>query len=256
LVFLPSFHDELNVKFEIFSEDSVRMTLKQDRRIFVFDSVANLGDRTWQFVSYGDYSKAAQYVKPVFYIESTLSRREFKNYQGSLNAIDEISKYQDTSKYTGGLDGMPINYKHILNRDTINGHFWSPSIQSEVGQALINLLEILEKNPNGIVEATCENIKWYLDEEKWMFKIVNKNPLIIKVLDTPCCPCQAKIENFVKTLPTANQIFVDITHYGYYKKESEDISCLEQGLKRKYKCVRWIMNSDDYQRFQKLMYKE
>jgi hypothetical protein len=256
LDFFPSFHDDLNIEFEIFSEDSVKMTLKQNPSLFVFDSIAYLGDNTWQDVSYGDYSKATSFVKPNFFIEYTLTKSEFSNYQESLEKIDEISKKQVNSEYDGGLDGMTIYYKHITKGDTLNGHFWSPSIHSEVGKALVNILELLEKNPNRIVEITCEKIKSYLDEKKWMFKIINEAPLIIKVFNTPCCPCQAKIEDIVKTLPKAEQVFVDITHYGFYKNESEDMTCWELCLKKKYKYVRWIMNYEDYNRFEKLIYKK
>lgn len=252
LSFLPAFHDDLNIEFEIFTEDSIEVTLRQNTRVIVYDSIAYLGNNTYEDISFGDYSKATLLVKPNFQIDYILDRDEFMKYQNIIKKIDNYIKKQDTSQYFGGEDGIVIEFERIVNDDTIKRVFWSPSSYSGIGEELIKLLELISQNQNRIVERTCEKIKLYLDGERWIFKTISEDPLLIKVLYLPSCPCQSKVTDFVKTLPKADQIFIDITNYGFYEKESEDLSCLEQVLKMKYNKVRWIMNSDDFKKFENL----
>lgn len=246
LKFLPAFHNDLEMEFAIYSNETIKLTLKQNSRVMLFDSVP------FFFNSSRDSLKTLPLVKPNFIIEYTLTYNEFQSFSRNLQEIeDNCVKPKDPELY--GEDGMTIIFESEKGAIKKTGTFWSPSKSSNVGKAFINILEMLEKNPSGIIEKTAEKIKFYIDENEWMFKLVSKNPLYVKVLDTPCCPCQLGINNFMKTLPDDDEIYLDITHYGFYERKNEDMSCLENEFKKKYKHVIWVMNEDDNDRFRELI---
>jgi len=249
LGFYPSFHDDLHLQFDVYSDDSIKLTLIQNPRIFVYDSITYPDKESAQFVWFGDATKITPLIKRNFIIEYFLTNEEYNEYKVNLEKVKEnVIKNQGKDRRYG-TDGMGIYFGYANNSDTIEDHFWS----EDVDGAFVKILEILEKNPSGIVVKTCEKIKQYID--KTQFKILSDDPLYIKVFNTPCCPCQSKIANFVKTLQNADEIFLDITHYGYYKNE-EDLSCIEQEFKKKYKHIRWVMNSDEMERFDNLIYRK
>lgn len=250
LNFYPSFHDDLEMTFEIYSKDCIKLTLKQDQGVFLFDSIAYLGDNTYSWESFGNDSLGLSLVKPNFIFEYLLTSKDYSEYKKYLDVIDINCVEQNKEDIE--LDGITIIYKH--NNETINktGRFWTPSQYSHVGNACVNILKILEQSQSGIIEKTAEKIKLYFDDDdELIFKIISNDPLYIKILKEPS---ESKIKRFIRTLPKTDNIFIDLTNYRLYS-EKIDVSLIENEFKKKYKHLRWIMRSEDMEKFNQLIYK-
>jgi hypothetical protein len=251
LNFYPSFLDNLEMTFEIFSKDCIKLTLKQDQSVFLFDSIEYLGDKTYSWVSFGNDSLGLSLVKPNFIFEFLLTKKEYSEYKKYLDVIDINCVEKNMEDF--GLDGITIKYEH--NKESIlkSGIFWTPSKYSRIGNACVNILTILEQSQSGIIEKTAEKIKLHFDyNDELIFKIISKDPLYIKILKKPS---ESKIKKFIMRLPKANDIFIDMTNYYFYDEEKKDISLIEKEFKKKYKHLRWIMYSNDFEKFNQLIYK-
>ena len=189
LLFQPSFDPDLELKFDIYSDSIVKFSLKQNADINVFDSLHKIDYQTYEYISFGDYNKIIPLIKPNFLFDRTLTICEFNKFLTQLRIIDSSCVKHKQGELWFGCDGMPIKYSYTKGKITKEGEFWSPSPKSEQGKAFVTILEILEKDTNQIVVRTVEKIKQYIDGEKWIFKIISKNPLYIKILESPCCPC-------------------------------------------------------------------
>lgn len=255
LKFSPSFHKELIVNLKIISQDSVKLLLYQDQYVLVFDTLVKLSEDTYDFRSFGDYSEALDLVKPNFMFEYYLSREEANSIIKEFHVIDRENA--NGSDYgIDGEDGIIIYYEHQFNGEKSVGEFWSPPMNSVIGKSCISILEYLEESPYSIIERTAELIKQYISNDAWNFKTISIDPLYVRVLDKPCCPCGEMVNGFIEDLPERDIIYLDITNYGFYKRNQEDLSCIEDEFRKKYSHIRWIYNGNEWDRFRDNFYKE
>lgn len=261
LNFKPSFHADLELKFEILSKDTVKITIRQNPFVTVFDSIVKKDGRgkinIYNVLNFGDRTIALKLVKPNFNIENYVTNNEFSLYAESLKKIEEICLVKEKKDFQIWTDGMPVYFEHANGEKKIKEKFISPSKSSSIGIELLKVLDLLEQNPNGIIERTAEMIKLYIDSKQSNFRLISEAPLFVKVIEAHCCPCQPEIEAYVSTLPNAKEIFLDVTNFGFNNNIKEkDVVCLEREFRKKYRHIRWIMNPDEEFKFHYLKYRE
>ena len=246
--FYPSFDNNLDIKLESFTDKTYQLTLKQDYPIWVRDSICENGTCNYYFTSVHRYEEAMQLQKPNFIFEIPLSQLEFESYRTHLENIGKnCSKFNEDQ--IPGTDGISIIYQYSKGSTIQECEFWSPSARSQIGKKLLNLLGLIEDNPNGIIERTVENIKWYFDGMS-NFKIISINPLYIKVIDVPFS-CKEKTNSFIDSLPGTPVIYLDFTNY-----KGNDTSCFAAVFGEKYPRIRWIISRADLQRYKQLYKNE
>jgi len=254
LKFSPSFHKDLIIFLEVFQNDSVKLTIGQNQNVHIFDSLIKVSHNAYRWKHFGDSAKALSLIKPNFVIENYIPIAESKKLIRDLELINEANLKGERFPLDGA-DGIFIYFESISNDEKITHEIWSPPMSSETGKALLSILKYLENLNHSIVEESAEMIRKYLDDVL-DFKLISEDPLFVRVLDTPCCPCEELVENFVEKLPKSEIIYLDITNYGFYKKDNENLNCIEKGFHKKYKHIRWIYNEDDWSRFDELFHNE
>ena len=247
--FYPSFHNDLEIKLDVYSNSQAKLSLKQNSQVLVHDSICNDGNCQYYLTGINRYKEALALQKPNFVFEMDLDEENIKKYTALMESIKQ-SCSPKTDDLLFGTDGITIDYIHRLDGEKIECEFWSPSANSKVGKTFMALLESLEKNPNGIVERTAENIKWYFDESSFNLKLVNSNPLYVKILDLPYS-CSETLRSFIDTLPASDVIFLDFTNY-----RGRDTSCFSTEFEKKYKRIRWIVDANDWQKYRELFGKK
>lgn len=246
--FYPSFHDNLEIKLQSYSDRTYKLTLKQDFNVMVFDSICSNGICKYYLTSIDRYKKAMELQKPNFVMETYLSETEFTTYSSVFGNLNKncSEKNDDNDDLILGTDGITIEFQYIKNGQTKKCEFWSPSAQSTIGHSMIELLEVLEGHPSGIIERTAENIKWYFEEIDWTFRVISTDPLYVKVTDLPF-HCSTTTKSFVDSLPVTDVIYLDFTNY-----QGKDTSCFAVEFGKKFNRIRWIISTDDFEKFKEL----
>jgi hypothetical protein len=251
LKFEPSFHDNLNLDFKVFFKDSIKLTISQDaKKIRLFDTIVNWKQKGYAYESFGESSKAISLVKPNFTIDFILSKEECAIYLKNLEILKSQIIEPDKNELISE-DGLFIIFTYEKKGIKKVMTFQFPNESDKANEALTRIIKSIGQNPCGIIEKTSDDVFQYM--EHLSFKLVSKNPLYVKIFDTPCCPCQPEIEKFVMSLPTSDEIFLDIRNYSIYGNQKVDLTCIREGFRKKFKHLRWIMNSDDEERFHGLL---
>lgn len=238
LKFSPAFHLGLELHLNLYTDNSSEMILSQGGRAKVREVVEYNGGLVFKETVGASIQELEEVLKPNFLIKKNISPTQTSTFLSLFQVLDSCSVRDSITERR--LDGISIEYNHFNGKKEFNGSWRMPLKDSGVYHALIKILDVLETDSNFIVVKTVHNIQRYFKGDDSELKVVNDDPLVIRIISSPCCPCAEQIEKYVKALPDAETIYLDVRNYS-----DKDTECFYNAFKEKYKYLRWIIEPED-----------
>lgn len=233
ITILPAFHESLHIDIDYAKKE---IKLNKGNMTFVADSLDN---ETFEMIDSVRFEKIKNLVPKGVSETKKLTDKQFQ----SLNVIiQKLGSCNETEEDEIGLDGTTIYVTKMSNGGKEKTCRYWPGTGNKDFIALFSLLEEIYIDNSILLDAIENNFRYISNRT---IKVVSTEPLYIKLLSFRC-ECN-EFMGIIDTLPKADEIYLDMTNY-----HGDDIECIPQIIRRKYKHIRWIINDPFDKRLTKI----
>ncbi len=251
--FLPSFDRDLLVELISSPDGSGQLTLTQHQPFEITCPIDYNGKDIFLCFESSAFSEVFLHLnKPAFKIERKLDPGELRQYFDVFRILDEGCAKPNTCASLGMIDGMPIMLVYQRNGNQDTSWLEPHSCKSEAKKAIASLIALLQNDQNSVVEETADGFLRYLDGGGSSMKVLNKNPLCVRIMHNPEYDRNTSVIDFLETLPATETIFLDLTHYNMRNCDTVDVSWIAKTFATKHKSIRWILDPEKTNKFKGL----